>query len=192
MVLATSAGGAPLETAAFARVNAALVENHVLPRYARLAAATDAFTAASRGFCAAPGGSGDTRSDSGALPGRHGGLDGGRAPALRPHRNLDARPSLLLLAPGAGQGDRGGSQAHRDRRRSRGSPVTHQPGQRGHPGSSGRGGAPLRRRNVARREAVRTPWAARCSTAAAAQHARDGRGPSGRLARRQRSLSPGR
>ena len=55
MVLATSAAGAPLENAAFARVNAALVENHVLPRYARLAAATDAFATASRGFCAGPG-----------------------------------------------------------------------------------------------------------------------------------------
>ena len=51
---APSAAGAPLETEAFARVNAALVENHALPRYARLAAAAEAFAHASRGLCAAP------------------------------------------------------------------------------------------------------------------------------------------
>ena len=52
---APSAGGAPLDTGAFARVNASLVKNHVLPRYARLAAATEAFARASRDLCAAPG-----------------------------------------------------------------------------------------------------------------------------------------
>ena len=48
-------GGAPLEAGSFARVNAVLVENHVLPRYARLAAATEAFAAAAGTLCAAPG-----------------------------------------------------------------------------------------------------------------------------------------
>ena len=140
-------------------------------------------------FLRRPRRSGDTRSGSGALPGRHGGLDGGRAPALRPHRDLDARASLLLLAPGPGQGDRGGSQTQRGRRRSRGSPVTHQPSQRGHPGTPGRGGAPPRRRNIARgrrcgRHGLRPARGHR------GQHARDGRGPPGRLARRQRTLHP--
>ena len=55
MATAPSAGGAPLDTGAFARVNASLVRNHVLPRYARLAAATEAFAKASRDLCAAPG-----------------------------------------------------------------------------------------------------------------------------------------
>ena len=36
----------------YARVNAALVETHALPRYERLAAATDAFTGAAEAFCA--------------------------------------------------------------------------------------------------------------------------------------------
>lgn len=54
MAAASSAAGAPLETEAFARVNAALAENHVLPRYARLAAAAEAFAHASRDLCAAP------------------------------------------------------------------------------------------------------------------------------------------
>lgn len=52
---APSAAGAPLEAEAFARVNAALVEDHVLPRYARLAAAAEAFAHASRDLCADPG-----------------------------------------------------------------------------------------------------------------------------------------
>ncbi len=52
---APSAGAAPLETEAFARVNQALVETHAVPRYARLAEAADAFATASRGLCAAPG-----------------------------------------------------------------------------------------------------------------------------------------
>lgn len=52
---APSAGAAAFEAEAFARVNAALVETHVLPRYARLAAATEAFSTASRNLCAAPG-----------------------------------------------------------------------------------------------------------------------------------------
>ena len=39
---------------AYARVNAALVENHVLPRYQRLVEATDLFDAAATGFCADP------------------------------------------------------------------------------------------------------------------------------------------
>ena len=53
---ATPAGAAtPLEAGAFARVNAALVETHVLPRYGRLAAATEAFATAAGDFCKAPG-----------------------------------------------------------------------------------------------------------------------------------------
>ncbi len=52
---APCAGAAPLETDAFARVNAALVETHALPRYRQLAAATEAFAAAAGDFCAAPG-----------------------------------------------------------------------------------------------------------------------------------------
>ena len=35
----------------YARVNAALIENHALPRYERLAKATDAFAAVTAGFC---------------------------------------------------------------------------------------------------------------------------------------------
>ncbi len=52
---APSAGAAPLEPGAFARVNALLVKTHVVPRYERLAAAADAFAATSRDLCAAPG-----------------------------------------------------------------------------------------------------------------------------------------
>ena len=51
---APSAAGAPLETKAFARVNAALAEDHVLPRYVRLAEAAEAFAQASRDLCATP------------------------------------------------------------------------------------------------------------------------------------------
>ena len=50
---APSAHAAPLDAEAFARVNAALVENHVLPRYARLAAAAEAFSTACLELCAA-------------------------------------------------------------------------------------------------------------------------------------------
>ena len=42
----------------YARVNAALVEAHALPRYERLATATDAFATAAEAFCAAPGDAG--------------------------------------------------------------------------------------------------------------------------------------
>lgn len=52
---APPAGAASLETATFARVNEVLVKTHVLPRYERLSAATDAFATASRDLCAAPG-----------------------------------------------------------------------------------------------------------------------------------------
>ena len=45
-------GGKPIAPADYARINAALVETHVLPRYARLSAATEAFAAAAREFCA--------------------------------------------------------------------------------------------------------------------------------------------
>lgn len=41
-----------LTPADFARVNAALVETHALPRYERLAAATEVFASASEAFCA--------------------------------------------------------------------------------------------------------------------------------------------
>ena len=51
---APSAAGAPPETEAFARVNAALAEDHVLPRYVRLAEAAEAFAHVSRDLCAAP------------------------------------------------------------------------------------------------------------------------------------------
>ena len=43
----------PIEPGAYARVNAALAEAHVLPRYARLSAATETFVTATRDFCAA-------------------------------------------------------------------------------------------------------------------------------------------
>ena len=46
-------GAEPIEPGAYARVNAALVEAHVLPRYARLSAATETFVMATRDFCAA-------------------------------------------------------------------------------------------------------------------------------------------
>ena len=52
---APCAGAAPLEADAFARINAGLVETHALPRYGRLAAATEAFAAAAGDFCAGPG-----------------------------------------------------------------------------------------------------------------------------------------
>ena len=42
----------------YARVNADLVEAHALPRYERLATATDAFATAAEAFCAAPGDAG--------------------------------------------------------------------------------------------------------------------------------------
>ena len=52
---AAAAGGAPIGEAGYARVNAALVESHILPRYARLAAATKAFATAVERFRAADG-----------------------------------------------------------------------------------------------------------------------------------------
>ena len=53
LVGATSASSAQeIAPADYARVNAALVETHSLPRYERLATATDAFAAAADAFCA--------------------------------------------------------------------------------------------------------------------------------------------
>ena len=49
-------GAQGIESAEYARVNAALAERHALPRYERLATATDAFAAASEAFCAEPSG----------------------------------------------------------------------------------------------------------------------------------------
>ncbi len=45
-------GEKPIKPADYARVNAALVETHVLPRYTLLSAATGAFAAAAKDFCA--------------------------------------------------------------------------------------------------------------------------------------------
>jgi predicted lipoprotein len=45
---------ADLGEATYRRLNAALVEQHVIPRYGRLAAATDRLAAAARAFCAGP------------------------------------------------------------------------------------------------------------------------------------------
>ena len=53
---ASAWSGEPIGEADYARVNAALVEGHVVPRYARLAAATEAFAAAVDDFCADAGG----------------------------------------------------------------------------------------------------------------------------------------
>ena len=50
-------GNAPTD---YARVNAALVETHALPRYDRLATATEAFTGAAEAFCAGAGDDGLT------------------------------------------------------------------------------------------------------------------------------------
>lgn len=53
---ATSASSAQeIAPADYARVNAALVETHALPRYERLATATDAFAAVVEAFCAQAG-----------------------------------------------------------------------------------------------------------------------------------------
>ena len=64
MVLTSAApgsGGEPIGPAAYARVNATLVENHVLPRYTRLAAVTDGFAAAAEEFCTGAGETGRLR-----------------------------------------------------------------------------------------------------------------------------------
>ena len=44
-----------IAAADYGRVNAALVETHALPRYERLATATESFAAAAKAFCAGPG-----------------------------------------------------------------------------------------------------------------------------------------
>jgi predicted lipoprotein len=49
---------ADLDEAIYRRLNAALVEHHVITRYERLAAAADRLAAAARAFCAGPGASG--------------------------------------------------------------------------------------------------------------------------------------
>ena len=57
LLLAGAASGSRAQEIApadYARVNAALVEAHALPRYERLATATEAFAAASQAFCAGP------------------------------------------------------------------------------------------------------------------------------------------
>ena len=55
---APASGQQTIAPADYARVNAALVETHALPRYERLATATESFAAASQAFCAAPGDAG--------------------------------------------------------------------------------------------------------------------------------------
>ena len=50
-----------IAAADYARVNAALVETHALPRYARLAMATGAFAAEAEAFCAGPSDDGRAR-----------------------------------------------------------------------------------------------------------------------------------
>ena len=47
----SASGQEPIGPEAYARVNAALVKNHVLPRYARLASATGALASAAKDFC---------------------------------------------------------------------------------------------------------------------------------------------
>ncbi len=67
LVLTSAAPGSGeerIEPAAYARVNAALVETHVLPRYARLSAATEAFAVAARDFCASGGETGRARAQA--------------------------------------------------------------------------------------------------------------------------------
>ena len=57
LLLAGAASGSRAQEIApadYARVNAALVEAHALPRYERLAVATEAFAAASQALCAGP------------------------------------------------------------------------------------------------------------------------------------------
>ena len=58
---APASGARELGPADYARVNAALVETHALPRYERLAAAAEAFAAAAGAFCADGGGAGGER-----------------------------------------------------------------------------------------------------------------------------------
>ena len=50
-----------IAAADYARVNAALVEHHALPRYERLATATNAFAAEAEAFCAGPSDDGRAR-----------------------------------------------------------------------------------------------------------------------------------
>ena len=50
-----------IAAADYARVNAALVETHALPRYERLATATESFAAAAKAFCAGPSDDGRAR-----------------------------------------------------------------------------------------------------------------------------------
>ena len=57
--VATRAQG--IAPADYARINAALVETHALPRYERLATATGAFAAGAEAFCAGPGDAGHAR-----------------------------------------------------------------------------------------------------------------------------------
>ena len=59
--LATASKAQELASADYARVNAALVESHALPRYERLAMTTEAFEAAAEAFCS---GSGQTSLDT--------------------------------------------------------------------------------------------------------------------------------
>ena len=47
----SASGQEPINPEAYARVNAALVKNHVLPRYARLASATEALASAAKDYC---------------------------------------------------------------------------------------------------------------------------------------------
>ena len=72
LVGATSASSAQeIAPADYALVNAALVETHALPRYERLATATDAFAAAAEAFCA----EGSTADDERLRAGFHDTMD---------------------------------------------------------------------------------------------------------------------
>ena len=64
MGAAPGSGGERIEPAAYARLNAALVESHVLPRYARLAAATEALATAARDVCTSGGAAGRVRAQA--------------------------------------------------------------------------------------------------------------------------------
>ena len=64
MILSVFVGAVPasgqheIAPADYARVNAALAETHAVPRYERLATATNSFAVASQAFCSGPGDAG--------------------------------------------------------------------------------------------------------------------------------------
>ena len=105
VVAAPASGQQALAPADYARVNAALVETHAVPRYERLSTATVAFAAAAQALC-------EGTSDAGITSVRdafHGAMDawmGVQHLRFGPIESFKPRLSLLLLAPGAGKGGR--------------------------------------------------------------------------------------